>query len=97
MLDPLPRPNQHRRNEPRCQNVSSSGVHRLIFVAHEWEANGVEGTRRPLPADCPICFEEITDEKAKTIVLLPDVTTIQRKGRWSNLDEWMRILICEGS
>ena len=29
------------------------------------EARGVEaGARRPLPADCPICFEEIVDEKA---------------------------------
>ena len=51
----------------------------------------MEGTRRSLPADCPICFEEITDEKAKTIVLLPDVITIQRKGPLSNLDQWMRI------
>ena len=29
------------------------------------KARGVEiGARRPLPADCPICFEEIVEEKA---------------------------------
>eukprot|EP00435_Cladocopium_sp_Y103_P031595 s3129_g8.t1 len=29
------------------------------------QARGVEtGARRPLPADCPICFEEIVEEKA---------------------------------
>jgi len=49
----------------RGEGFRASGVQADATVMRGYQqANGVEGTRRSLPADCPICFEEITDEKA---------------------------------